>query len=267
MTLRFYLGIQSLNWLWDERFEAVPLFVSHHRLQTRKTPFPRARTVYAIDSGAYTHLTRHGRWVETPEQYVASLRRYWAELGPFEFAGQQDSICQPEVRHHIATVTGEEPTVEALQADTVANYLRLVEIAPDLPIAPTIQGDRFEDYVRCADMFEAAGVDLASLPVVGVGSLVGKPPALIERVATALHSRGIYSIHGFGVKGRGIDAAAHNMASADSLGWSFSGRMNPMVGCTHRSKSCAHCPRYALAWWRETVDRVEFGEPQLSFAF
>lgn len=266
MSARFYLGTHLHYWLWDDRFAGVPLFVSHHQLAQRKSAFPRAVAPYAVDSGAYTHLTRHGRWVETPEQYVAALRRYWDELGPFDFAGQQDSLCSEEVRRHIEVATGEYPSVAELQSATVANYLRLRDIAPDLPIAPTIQGDTYDDYMACVDMFTGAGVDLASLPVVGVGSLVGKPPALIERVATSLHHRGVTRLHGFGVKGAQLDAAGHQMATTDSNAWSFAGRMRPLADCTHKSKACAHCARFALQWREATLARMERGDHQLGFA-
>jgi hypothetical protein len=264
--VRLFLGTHRHYWLWDERFIDVPLFVSHHQLKARKTTFPAAVTTYAVDSGAFSHLNREGRWTETPEEYVTALRRYQTELGPFEFAGQQDSICQPAVRDRIEEVTGTRPSVEDLQGDTVANYLRLCEIAPDLPIVPTIQGDVFEDYLRCADMFEAAGVDLASLPVVGVGSLVGRPPAFIERVGAGLTARGLTTLHGFGVKGAGLDAAGHHMATADSNAWSYAGRRRPLADCTHTNPSCAHCTRYALLWWEASRVRVEQGSPQLSLA-
>lgn len=91
----FYLGTDRLTWLWDGRFAEVPLFVSHHALKRRKSAYPRALAPYGIDSGAFTELARHGRWVTTPEEYVAALRRYWTELGPFAFAGPQDSLCAP----------------------------------------------------------------------------------------------------------------------------------------------------------------------------
>lgn len=261
-----YLGTHLHYWLWDDRFTEVPLFVSHHQLAQRKSPFPRAVGRYAVDSGAFTHLLRHGAWTETPEEYVAALRRYWTELGPFDFAAQQDSICQPVVRDAIEATTGVRPSVADLQAATVANYLRLREIAPDLPIAPTIQGDTFEDYLACAAAFTDAGVDLTSLPVVGVGSLVGRAPAFIERVAAALHDRGIDRVHGFGVKGPGIAAAGHHLATCDSTAWSYAGRRRPLADCTHKATSCAHCARYALAWWRETCARIERTAPQLTLA-
>src|SRR5436309_107712 len=44
-------------------------------------------------------------------------------------------------------------------------------MAPELPITPVLQGQSISDYSRCADLYERHGVDLAALPLVGVGSV------------------------------------------------------------------------------------------------
>jgi hypothetical protein len=162
--------------------------------------------------------------------------------------------------------TGHRPTVAEQQAATVENYLALRRLAPDLPIVPTVQGDTYEQYMACADLFAAAGVDLARAPVVGVGSLVGRPAEQIERIGAGLHARGIHALHGFGVKGRGIDACAHQMTSADSAAWSYAGRREPLADCVHAARSCAHCARYALLWRDRTLGQIGRAQPQLSFA-
>lgn len=261
--MHFYLGTHRPPWLWSAEFRDVPLFLSHNKLRERVSAFPRATTSYAVDSGAYTVLTKHGRWMETPEQYVAGLRRYWDELGPFDFAAQQDSVCAPPALDKIEAVTGVRPSVDDQIIATVENFLYLREIAPDLRIAPSIQGRTYDDYMLCADLFEVAGVDLTAEPVVGVGSLVGKAPEEIERIALGLQARGITRLHGFGVKGKGVAAASHALASADSLGWSFQGRRNPLPDCPH--PQCQNCPRYALRWRANLLDAME-GPRQLAFA-
>lgn len=261
--MRLYLGTHMPNWLWAPEFREVPLFLCHRTLRTRKTSFPQATTRYAVDSGAFTELTTHGRWVETPEQYIAGLRRYADELGPFDFAGQQDYVCRSDALDAIELHTGTRPDVGELLRATVDNLLVLRRLAPDLPIAPTIQGGTFEDYMRCADMFIAAGFDLAAEPVVGVGSLVGMAPKAVERIVTALRARGITNLHAFGVKSRALAGAAHGIDSADSSSWSFAGRMNPLPDCPH--KQCQNCPRYALQWWAGQLDTADCPQ-QLAFA-
>lgn len=67
----FFLGTHHPNWL---RKTDVPLFVSRRRLAGR-TRLPRARGVWALDSGGFQELNLHGRWTVTPAHYVAEVRR------------------------------------------------------------------------------------------------------------------------------------------------------------------------------------------------
>lgn len=253
--MRFYLTVTEPSWLWRPEFADVPLFISHRRLRRRKTPYPTpAGTRYAVDSGAFTELTTHGRWMETPEQYVAALRGYWRELGAYDFAAQQDHVCLPAALDMIEQVTGVRPTVDDQILATVENFLVLRKIAPDLRVAPSLQGATVADYLLCADLFELAGVDLAAEPVVGVGSLVGRPPADVELIASTLQARGIANLHGFGVAKQAVRAAVDELATADSSAWSYQGRRNPLPDCPH--PQCQNCPRYALHWRNHLVDSL-----------
>lgn len=265
--MKFYLGTDRITWLWSEEFAEVPLFLSHNEMKRRVSAFPRATTAYAVDSGAFTHLLKHGRWTETPEDYVAALRRYWDQIGPFDFAGQQDSLTAPPILDRIEAVTGERPTVEELQRDTIENLLALRRLAPDLPIVPTLQGDVIEDYLAMIDMWAEAGIDLSAEPIVGCGSLVGKPAAFIDRLVTILDARGLAGrVHAFGVKAQGLTATDGRVASADSAAWSFAGRKRPLPDCTHRAKTCNHCPRFALQWRETILDRIAaHGDTQMGF--
>lgn len=60
--LTFYLGTHMPHWLTSSRF---PLFVSHKRLARYKR-LPVARCRWALDSGAFSELSTHGRWTVTP---------------------------------------------------------------------------------------------------------------------------------------------------------------------------------------------------------
>lgn len=83
----------------------------------------------------------------------------------------------------------------------------------------------------------------------------------IDHIVSTVAALGI-SLHGFGVKTAGLVRYASDLASADSLAWSYGARMAPpLPGCTH--KSCANCLRYALRW-RERVLRC-CGNQRLSF--
>src|SRR5258708_24857810 len=103
------------------------------------------------------------------------------------------------------------------QARTVANYLELRELAPGLPFIPVVQGWRLADYLACAGLYRSAGVDLAGLPRVGLGSVCRRQStAEIAVIVSALAGGGL-RLHGFGVKTGRLHLYAHLLASAPSL--------------------------------------------------
>lgn len=248
----FYLGTHEVTWLGKTD---VPLFYTHRRLKPRRT-FPRALGPWALDSGGYTELGKYGRWVETPEAYAADVRRYAEQIGNLRFALTQDWMTLPD----LLELTG--LTVEEHQRRTVRSYLDLRELAPDLPWAPTLQGWTAEEYLRCADLYADAGVDLKALPVVGLGSIAGRQETeaarlIIRRVAT-LGLR----VHGLGVK-TGLRTNGQLLDSSDSLAWSYRARKaartraklglrGSVPGC-ERLASCANCLHFALSWREEIL--------------
>jgi hypothetical protein len=59
-------------------------------------------------------------------------------------------------------------------------------------------------------------------------------------------------LHGFGVKTSGLAAYGSQLASADSMAWSYNGRRTrpcPVSGLT----SCANCLHHALEWRRRVL--------------
>lgn len=87
-----YLGTHQPQWL--ARYD-VPMFISRRRLTGKK--LPRARGRWALDSGGFSELQLHGRWVTTPEQYVEEVRRFIREIGKLDWAAIQDWMCEPQV--------------------------------------------------------------------------------------------------------------------------------------------------------------------------
>ncbi len=134
------------------------------------------------------------------------------------------------------------------QERTVANYLDLRRLAPDLPFIPVLQGWTLADYLRCADLYQQAGVDLAALPRVGVGSVCRRQSTTeITTIIRVLSGLGL-QLHGFGVKTGGLSRYGHQLASADSMAWSFTARRQPpLPGCTGH-KNCANCIVFATRW-------------------
>lgn len=235
--MKFYLGVHQPAWLGRDL--GVPLLVSHRRLAGRRT-LPRATHEWALDSGGFTELSLYGRWRSDARTYVAAVRRYREEIGNLAWAAPQDWMVERAVRAR--TGLG----VRAHLQRTVRNYLQLRDLAPELPIIPVIQGDEVADYHRCADSYERHGVDLAGLPLVGVGSVCRRShTGEVEHIVRSLHARGL-STHLFGVKTLGLARYGEAIASSDSAAWSFSGRYLP--GCTSSHRSEANCLRYALAW-------------------
>ena len=248
--LRFYLGTHRPTWLWQ--IHDVPLFISHRVLRDRKSRFPRATTPWALDSGGFTELNLFGGWRTTPEEYVASVRRYVDELGSLEWASPQDWMCEPWV----VAKTG--LSVAEHQARTVENYLTLRDLAPDLPFIPVLQGWELADYHAHADAYAAAGVDLTEQPVVGIGSVCRRQATgQIAGIFDSLYQRGL-KMHGFGVKSAGLSLYADALTSADSLAWSYGARQDARAGIRHCAKNtCANCLHYALAWRRRVLATLE----------
>jgi hypothetical protein len=300
--VRFYLGVHVPRWLnWPE-FEGVPLFVSANRLRDQKR-WPKATTRYAIDSGGFSELSMHGRWVRTPEEYVTELRRWFGMLGPADWCAPQDWMCEPFMLKRTAYVEGlikpdperlaslarpmaddelisvrelsdadmmracpdltaeqQRERIRVHQARTVANFLHLRSLAPELPIVPVLQGWEHGDYLRHIEDYAAAGIDLASFDTVGIGSVCRRQDTAMAQVLMRdMRTLGIRA-HGFGFKLGGLARAARWMQSADSTSWSLNARRNdPLPGCTHRN--CANCHKFALAWYREkALPAVERGE-------
>lgn len=253
---QFYLGTHMPNWLGSA---GVPLFVSHRRLAGRKT-LPRAIAPWALDSGGFSELSLYGEWRTTAAEYVAAVRRYDEEIGRLEWAAPQDWMCEP----FMVAKTG--LSVLEHQQRTVANFVHLQELWGDRmtsPFMPVLQGWQRDDYLRCLDLYAAAGVDLTEYPVVGLGSVcrrqaTGEIGAIVSALLAAAPT---LLLHGFGVKKRGLEAYGHLLSTADSMAWSFEARRSERLpGCSGH-KNCANCLRYALAW-REGITSID-GPSQL----
>jgi hypothetical protein len=240
----FYLGTHQPHWLWTAGF---PLFVSHRQLARRRGPLRSAACQWALDSGGFTELSMHGRWITPAERYAEAIDRYAAQAGRLDFAAPQDWMCEP----HILARTG--LTVREHQERTVASYLELQALAPHLPFIPVVQGWQLADYLACVDLYRSAGVDLTRLPLTGLGSVCRRQSTgQIAVIVTTLASLGL-RLHGFGIKTSGLHRYGHLLASADSMAWSYAARRAPALsGCTgHRN--CANCLTYATTWRSRTL--------------
>ena len=263
----FWLGTHRPGWLsWID----VPLMVSHRTLGRRRIDkLPRATQPWVLDSGGFTELGMYGGWASSPQQYAAAVRLYSTEIGMLAWAAPQDWMCEPDMMAGGGWKVGTGLDVAEHQRLTVANFIELRSIAPDLPIIPVLQGWQPWEYERCAEMYEAAGVDLAAEPVVGIGSVCRRTPAdhrVAERSIRRIAPH-VGPLHGFGVSLAGLDMYGDALGSSDSLAWSFWARADGahILDCDQplsrsgETYSVANCPGCALAYRREVVRRAELG--------
>jgi hypothetical protein len=248
----FYLGTHMAGWLAADGLPAdLCLFVSHRRLAGRKA-LPRARTHWALDSGGFSELSLYGEWRTTPREYVTAVRRYDDEIGELGWATPMDWMCEPVM----LAKTG--LTVVEHQRRTVDNFVQLSELWGDdatNPFMPVLQGWERDDYLRCWDLYDTAGIDVRNYPVVGVGSVCRRQATEgigdIMRALRDLDDE--LPIHGFGVKQQGLQRYGHLLGSADSMAWSYDARRaEPLDGCASHI-NCANCLTYALQWRRRLL--------------
>jgi hypothetical protein len=250
--LTFLLGTHQPSWLHANTY---PLFVSDRRLRAYRR-LPVAAGPWAVDSGGFTELQKYGTWDHgpTPTQYVAQVRRYRGEVGRLMWAAPQDWMCEPIIiaGGQVGPVrfAGTGLSVAEHQRRTVNNFVQLRSLAPELPFIPVLQGYQAADYLRCVDLYTAAGVDLAAEPLVGLGSVCRRQATgEAAHIVAELRAAGVSRLHGFGVKTAGLLRYGHQLVSADSLAWSFAARRKPpLPGCETEHRNCANCRTYANRW-------------------
>lgn len=294
---RYYLGTDP-GWLWSPP-EGLPpatgLFVQHGRLSRRgrlanPRPFPRAEVGWALDSGGFTQLDRHGRYTFSPAEYVTAVRRYDREIGQLEWAAPMDWMCEA------AQLAKTGLTVAEHQRRTVANFVELrdrwwdaedtadsarldlpgyrnVRSSELCPFMPVLQGDDLPAYLQCVDMYEAAGVRLAEHPLVGVGSVCRRSNTregidLFRGLAYELGRRypgrvdpqggvwpGSLALHAFGVTTFALPGLPTCVESADSRAWCMAGMLRGRR-CQHEGSRVRweqNCPRYAVEWLQRAL--------------
>jgi hypothetical protein len=127
---------------------------------------------------------------------------------------------------------------------------------------PVIQGQDIEDYLWCVELYRRAGIDLRACPVVGVGSVCRREAEDdILHVFRELAPLGL-SMHGYGVKTKGLAKYGPLLTSADSMAWSWNARWEkPLPGCRHGEggdSPCNNCMKYALAYRSRVLARLDY---------
>jgi len=244
--LTMYLGTHNPAWLRRQELAGIPLFVSHNRLRERKS-LPAAVTDWALDSGGFTCITQYGKFSDTPSEYARAVRRYQEEIGRLQFAAIQDWMCEDVALDRTGL------TIREHQLRTIESACRLSDLAPDLPWLFALQGISITDYLRCRDLYEAAGIPTTNGRLFGLGSVCRRQGTEeAGKIVMRLEADGV-RLHLFGFKRDGLERVGNlaGVASADSLAWSYSGRRSGP--CPESPNiNCANCLHYALDWYDQT---------------
>lgn len=212
--MNFFTGLHQPS--DAKHFDAA--FVSVHRVRKRRSPF--AAGVWIMDSGAFTEISRNGRYRTSVAEYAAEIRR-WA--GPQLLAAvAQDWMCEP----FIVAKTG--LSVAEHQRLTIERYDQLLAEDTGVYIMPVLQGYAPADYVA---HIRAYGVRLAHGAWVGVGSVCkrnGNPGAIAAVLLAIKRERPDLRLHGFGLKTTALadPLVTSLLETADSMAWSFHARIN-----------------------------------------
>jgi hypothetical protein len=251
--MEFYLGAPHGAWLSRT---AARLFVSRRTLSPYKT-LPRALGPWALDSGGFTEITQNGSYELSAPRYALEVRRLASEVGRLEWASTQDWMCED------AALARTGRTVAEHQALSIRSYLELRDLAPEIEWLPVLQGQHFVQYWDHVEMYARAGVDLASLPRVGVGSVCRRQNTTMGSLilSTLAGSYGL-RLHGFGFKLSGLRSlGGESLVSADSMAWSVSARRSaPLAGCVGRHQHCTTCLYYAMLWRARVLFPAEHQE-------
>lgn len=255
----YYLGIPEPSWLSTI---SVPAFVSRNRLMRMRNELRPSPVPLAIDSGGFSELTpmpgqkvtKRG-WTLKAKHYAAEMDYYRRALVNVDWMAPQDWMTED------AALANTGMSLREHQLLTTNNFLELEAAAPWLHFVPVLQGRTVDDYLRHADDYERAGIDLAKRRRVGVGSVCRRQGCneAIE-ILRALHKRGM-RLHAFGFSTLGVRNGAQYIASADSMAWSLAARQKHVLlpGHFHGSKTpdCRNCPAWALLWRKQLLDSVD----------
>lgn len=246
--VKFYLGTHKPHWLSTPH---VPLFISHQVLRNRKS-FPVSDGPWVLDSGAFSEIARQGYYSQSPAIYASYVKRYQEKIGSMAWCSPQDWMCEPPMLARTGLTVADHIML------TVHNYLDLME--EGIPVIPVLQGWTLADYLECYRLYLANGIDLPSLPLVGVGSVCKRQAnEATKELMTTLHNLGL-KIHAYGFKVTALPWAAPLIASSDSMAWSYAARYDDKLwGCVHQGK-CANCRRYALKWREKVLSAIDGGE-------
>jgi hypothetical protein len=212
--VRFFVGLHQPS--DAKHFDSA--FINVARLRPRKT---MVANDWILDSGAFTEISKHGRYRWPPGDYAEEIRR-WSKTGNLLAAVAQDYMCEDEA----LKATG--LSVLDHQRLTIERYDTLLALDPGVYVMPVIQGYTPTEY---AQHIHAYGARLKSGAWVGLGSICkrnGDVGAIEEVFLAVRRVRPDLRLHGFGLKttALGSGLVRKQLATADSMAWSLHARKN-----------------------------------------
>lgn len=220
--VKFYVGLHQLA---DARHFSLAC-ISINRLRGRKKPVQCDQVL--VDSGAFTEISKHGRYRHSVSEYAAELYRLHVNgVVKISAAVAQDYMCEPFILSKTGMTIEEHQRLTVRRYDElVAELARLFNSVIPFHVMPVIQGFAPSDYVQHVEMY---GDRLTPVMWVGVGSVCkrqGDPRSIVAVLQAISSQRPDLLLHGFGVK---ITSLVHAgvramLATADSMAWSFAAR-------------------------------------------
>jgi hypothetical protein len=236
--------------------------ISIRRLWRRAKKIPGCRAL--IDSGAFTELDKHGKYMVSVSAYALRLHQLHTR-GIVDIAGAvaQDFMCEDFMLEKVMgipkdTITPEQRVDQILKHqqwsvvrydDLIAELERLFGGEIPFPVLPVLQGYAPEDYVRHISMY---GDRLKPGMWVGVGSVCkrnGDPESILAVLQAIKAERPDLRIHGFGVKKTALKSReiVNLLATADSMAWSYHARINGRSGNSWEEAQAFVDQIYAIA--------------------
>lgn len=188
--------------------------LSVNRLKTRKGDF--AVQEWILDSGAFSQISRHGRFTMSVDEYAEQIAR-WSTCGTLLAAVAQDWMCEPWIIETTGLSLAEH------QWRSLENY-HMLRRGTHCYVMPVLQGYEITDYLRHLQAHHFRHGQW-----VGVGSICKRnasPQAIRSVLASIKIARPDLRLHGFGLKRTALADATIRacLYSADSMAWSFSAR-------------------------------------------
>src|SRR5262249_23946644 len=119
--------------------------VSINTLRKRQSDF--TVNEWLLDSGAFSELSRFGRYRHSVENYAREVSR-WSRFGSLLAVVSQDWMCEPFILERTGLSIAEH------QRLTIERYEALLPLV-SVPVMPVLQGYRVSDYLAHLDHYGA----------------------------------------------------------------------------------------------------------------